>query len=149
MRIYSVRQLFYKSVFPNVSPKFKWDGDTIIEGPIFIKSNNEPGRNCKIEWSIIFCSDMNLKGVHICPGLPNSTSSTQEMDEWKVRTDSNVQTLLESYVYKFSKALWDYQDDGQTEMKTVAITNDDILALINEYPGDPIKNQPFDHCAKS
>ncbi len=26
--------LFYKSLFPNLAPKFKWDGNTIIEGLI-------------------------------------------------------------------------------------------------------------------
>ncbi len=136
--------LFYKSLFPNVIPKFKWEGGTIIEGPIFIKSDSGSGKNCKSEQSIKFHSDMHLEVVHIGPGLPNSTSFTQELDDWfqefKVRTDSNEQTLFQSYVCKFAKAMQDHKDNGHTEIKAVVLINDDIPAIINEHPEDLIKN---------
>ncbi len=51
--------------------------------------------------------------------------------EFKVRTDSSAQTLFETSVYEFIKVLVDHQDDGQIEIKTTTLTNDDILAIIN------------------
>ncbi len=34
--------LFYKSLFPNLAPRFKWNGDQLIKGPIFTKTNSGP-----------------------------------------------------------------------------------------------------------
>ncbi len=46
--------LFYKSPYPNPASKFKWDGDRLIEGPIFFKTDSSPERNCKSECAIKF-----------------------------------------------------------------------------------------------
>ena len=46
--------LFYKSLYPNLARKFKWDGDHLIEDSIFFKTDSGPGRNCKSKRAIKF-----------------------------------------------------------------------------------------------
>ncbi len=133
--------LFYKSLIPNLVPEFKWDENAIIEGLIFIKSESRPGRNCKSEQSIKFCHGMHLEGVPLGPGLPKSTSVTQEMDDWcqefKVRTDAIAQTLFKSYVDEFAKVLLDCQYHRETEMKTA----DSPMKIFQLFSMGPIKLQ--------
>ena len=73
--------LFYVSLYKNISPTFEWDGDTLIKGPIFIKTDSGNGRQSKSKINMQFRYDMHKLGVHIGPGLPNSTQATQEMDD--------------------------------------------------------------------
>ncbi len=40
-----------QSLYPNIAPKFKWDGNKLIKGPIFIKTDSGLGHNCKSEWA--------------------------------------------------------------------------------------------------
>ncbi len=45
--------LFYKSLYPNLASQFKWGaGGELIKGPIFLKSDDGPSRNCKPQKSI-------------------------------------------------------------------------------------------------
>ncbi len=47
--------LFYCSLYPNLSQRFKFSKDnTVFEGPIFVKMDSSLGRNCKSEQSIKF-----------------------------------------------------------------------------------------------
>ncbi len=46
--------LFYKVLYPNFASKFKWDGDCLIKGQIFVKTDSVPGRICKSECAIKF-----------------------------------------------------------------------------------------------
>lgn len=50
--------LFYKPLYPNLEPRFKWKGDKIVKGPIFIKTDSNLGRNCKSEWVLKCLRDM-------------------------------------------------------------------------------------------
>ncbi len=74
--------LNYKTLYPNLASRFKWDGELLIKGPIWIKTDSGPGCNCKSEQAIKFCQDMHHEGVHMGPGLPYMTLCSQEMDDW-------------------------------------------------------------------
>jgi len=130
--------LFYKSLYPNLAPRFKWEGGKIVEGPIFIKTDSGPGRNCKSERALKFQQDM--QGVHLGPGLLNTTSCNQEMDDWfqdfKGKTDAQAQDIFEEKTYEYAVSLKHGKVDGETELKSAALTNDDIPRIINGLPDD-------------
>ncbi len=144
--------LFYRSLYPNLAPRFKFSSNgKVIAGQIFIKTDSGPGRNCKSERSIKFRRDMHRDGVHLGPGLPNSTSATQEMDDWfqhfKGSTDIAAQTIFEMKLFNYSKAIRDCQNGEESTIKGAALTNDDIPYIINGRQDDPIEQRPFFHCA--
>ena len=121
----------YCSLYPNLAPRFKFSSNgKVIEGPIFVKTDSGPGRNCKSKRSIKFRQDMHRNGVHLGPGLPNSTSATQEMDDWfqhfKGSTDIAAQTIFEMKLFNYSKAIRDCQNGEESTIKGAALTNDDI-----------------------
>lgn len=142
--------LFYKSLFPNLAPRFKWDGDRLIKGPIFIKADCSHGKNCKSEAALKFCHDMHCEGIHLGPGLPNATSCNQEMDDWfqdlKGRTDAQAQEIFKQKVYEYALAVKDCQNDRDTEIESAALTNDDLPQIIKGLRGNPIEKRPFSCC---
>ncbi len=142
---------FYKSLYPNLAPRFKWDGDRLIEGPIFIKTDSGPGQNCKSEAALKFRRDMHREGVHLGPGLPNATSCQQEMDDWfqdfNGRISVQAQEILEQKTYDYALLLKNCQEDGETKIKSPALTNDDLPRIINGLSSDPIEKRPFLCCA--
>lgn len=74
MRLYSCRQCYF-----TYSCSQTWiQNSSGLWIKIFIMSDIGPGTNCKSKWSINMKLD---KGVQHGFGLPNSTSSTQEMDK--------------------------------------------------------------------
>ena len=141
--------LLYLSLYPNVAPRFEWDGDVLIKGPIMIKTDSGPGRQCKSERSIKFCADMHQLGLHMMPGLPNSTSATQEMDDayqtFKSATDKKSQKVFTRKIYCRAKAVEQHQLDDTVVIPVSHLTNDDIPEIINGKPGDPIEERPFDN----
>ncbi len=74
--------LIYKTLYPNLAPRFNWDGDCLLVGHNFIKTNSGPGMNCKSERAIKFCHYMHNIGVNLCPGLSNTAL------DFKDKTDS-------------------------------------------------------------
>ncbi len=92
--------LFYKSLYLNLAHQIKWGaGGKLIEGPILLKLDSGPGRNCKSKKSIKFCHDMYQEGIHLGPGLPNMTSCTQKMDDflkfYKGKTNTKKTEIFE------------------------------------------------------
>ncbi len=142
---------FYKSLYPDLAPRFKWDGDQSIEGPIFIKTDSGPGQNCKREAALKFCRDTHLEGVHLGPGLPNATSCNQEMDDWFQefygRTSAQAQEIFKQKTFDYALSVKNHQEDDETEIKSAALTNDDLLQIINGLSSDPIEKHPFSCCA--
>ena len=72
--------LVYKSLYLNSHPTFEWEGEKVSKRPIFIKTDSGAGRQKEREKSIKFRHDMHQVGMYMGPGLPNTTSATQEMD---------------------------------------------------------------------
>ncbi len=46
--------LFYKSLYPNLSPHFKWEGNMLIQGAILIKSDSGPYCYSKSDTAVKF-----------------------------------------------------------------------------------------------
>lgn len=156
--------LFYKTLYKDtIAPKFEWDGDRIVKGPIAIKSDSGPGRQCKSQRSIKFRRDMHLEGVHIFPGLPNTTSCTQEMDDifqqFKGDCDTQAQEVFARKTYEKAAAV-EYKakekelarERGEAiapevegiRVSVAHLTNDDLPEILNGKPGEPIDKRPFD-----
>ena len=156
--------LFYKTLYKDtIAPKFEWDGDRIVKGPIAIKSDSGPGRQCKSQRSIKFRRDMHLEGVHIFPGLPNTTSCTQEMDDifqqFKGDCDTQAQEVFARKTYEKAAAI-DYKakekelarERGEAiapevegiRVSVAHLTNNDLPEILNGKPGEPIDKRPFD-----
>ena len=156
--------LFYKTLYKDtIAPKFEWDGDRIVKGPIAIKSDSGPGRQCKSQRSIKFRRDMHLEGVHIFPGLPNTTSCTQEMDDifqqFKGDCDTQAQEVFARKTYEKAAAI-EYKakekelarERGEAiapevegiRVSVAHLTNDDLPEILNGKPGEPIDKRPFD-----
>ncbi len=94
---------------------------------------------------------MQNEGVHMGPGLPNTTSATQEMDDWfqefKGRTDLKAQDIFEKKTYDHAISLKNRNNNGIIKIKSAALTDDDLPAIINGHPNDPQEKRPFDLCA--
>jgi len=142
--------LLYLKLYPNIAPRFEWDGDKLVRGPIMIKSDSGQGRQCKSERSIKFREDMHRLGMHMMPGLPNSTSATQEMDDvyttFKGMTDARAQKVFTRKIHARALAVDKHKKDPSVEIPVSHITNDDIAAIVNGKPDDPIEERPFDFC---
>ncbi len=74
-------------------------------------------------------------------GLPNAISCNQDMDDWyqdfKDKMDVQAQDIFNMKTYEYT--------DGETELKSAALTNNDIPIIINGEPDDLVK-QPFLCC---
>lgn len=133
--------------FPNLAPKLKWDRNTIITGQVLIKSDSGLEQIDKINGEPSFAMTCTLKVFILV--LAFQILMDDNFQEFKIRTDAMAKTLFKSYVYEFAKAPWDCedvwgtvqdcQDDQETEIKTAALTNDNILPIINGHPEDSIK----------
>ncbi len=89
----------YSSLYPNLAPKCKCDNDgKLIKGPIFIKSDMGPGRQVKTFENVAFRRKAELRGIHLAPGVLNTTQVTQEMDDFfelfKAKTDAKTQDIF-------------------------------------------------------
>lgn len=143
--------LFYKNLCKNIGPKFKFDSNKFIKGPILIKTDSCPGKHCKSKRAIKFCcSKMHLEGVHLLPGLPSETSCSQR---WKTgsktlrgKNDAYAGESFEQKAYDHAMALKNWPEDGETEVKNGALRNDNIPMLVNGLKSDPIHLQLFDSC---
>ncbi len=62
----------------------------------------------------------------------------------ELKTHALSQTLFESYDYKFARGLHNHSNDGETQMNIVAPTYCNILAIINDYHGNPFEMCSFD-----
>ncbi len=65
----------------------------------------------------------------------------------KDRTDARAQEIFKQKVYKYSLAVKDHQNVGDTEIKSAALTNDNLPRIINGSKGDLIEKLPFSCCA--
>ena len=64
-------------LYKNISPVFVYIAEgTHVPGPIFIKTDRGADRQRKAKQSLKFRRDIHTMGVHISPGLPNSTVAT-------------------------------------------------------------------------
>ncbi len=94
---------------------------------------------------------MQNEGVNMGPGLPNTTSATQKMDDWfqefKERTDSQAQDIFEKKMYDHALSLKNCNNDDITKIKSADLSNDDLPAIINGHPNDLQERCPFDLCA--
>ena len=113
-----------------------------------LKSDSGVGRNCKSIPAIKFCRKMHLKGVLQLPGLPNSTSVSQEMDAlftgFKGCTDDRAEEIFERKTFERTKVLEQRQTTPDIQVPVAHLTNDDIPEIINGRPGDPLEKRPFD-----
>ena len=145
--LYMLTIAFYASLYPNLAPQFKWDGDRLIEGPILVKSDRGIGRNCKSVAAIKFRRLMHLKGVYQLPGLPNSTSCSQEMDAlfgvFKASTDDKAEEIFERKTFERAKVLKERTTTPDIEVPVAHLTNNNIPEIINGKPSDPLEKRPF------
>ena len=101
-----VTVFFYMSLYPNTCLIFEWsvDGETILFGPIFIKTNSVNGRQTKNLINIPFRHDMHTIGVNIRQGLLTSTAEPQEMNKldktFKAMCNSTSQYIFTKRRYK-------------------------------------------------
>ena len=127
-------------------------GGKLIEGPVFVKSDSGPGRQCKSYKNIKFRRDMHRIGFHIGPGLPNFTSATQEMDDifqdFKSKTDQKAQAIFTRKTYEHAMQLRDRAINPEAGVVVVPahLTNSDLPEMINGRLGEPIEERPFDAC---
>ncbi len=94
---------------------------------------------------------MQNEGVHMGPGLTNTTSNSQEMDVWfqefKGRTDLQAQDIFEQKSYFHALSLKNPNNNGITKIKSASLKNDDLPMIINGHPNNLQKKHPFDLCA--
>ena len=139
---------FFASCYPDLAPKFLWDGDDVIEGPIMLKSDSGIGRNCKSVRAVKFRRKMHMRGCLQLPGLPNSTSVSQEMDQlytgFKGKTDDRAEEIFERKTFERAKVLEKRHTTPDIQVPVAHLTNDDIPEMINGRPGDPLEKRPFD-----
>ncbi len=80
---------------------------------------------------------MHHKGIHLLPGLPNTTSCSQEMDNWfqdvKGKYDAHSQDLFEQKTYDHAMALKNWQGDGETKIKGAALTKEYFQELVGSW----------------
>ena len=108
---------------------------------------------------------MHLEGIHIFPGLPNTTSCTQEMDDifqqFKGDCDTQAQEVFSRKTYEKAMAIENKAKEkamalergeaivagGEVDRSKIGVahlTNDDLPEIINGKPGQPIAKRPFD-----
>lgn len=78
---------------------------------------------------------------------------SQDMDDWfqefKGKYNSRAQGVFKPKTYKRGLLLKNHNFDGEFEIKSAALTNDDISAMINDAKNDYPEKQPFYLCATS
>ena len=147
--------LLYLTLYPNIHPTFVWEGEKLIKGPIFIKTDSGSGRQSKSEPNMQFHHDIHEMGVYIYPGLPNSASATQEMDDlyetFKGMCDRSAQDVFTWKTYNRSRAVKKLvqdqkdgvvKDDGKM-IKPAQFDNYDLPEIINGKPGYAVEKIPF------
>ena len=106
---------------------------------------------------------MHLEGVHIFPGLPNTTSCTQEMDDifqqFKGDCDTQAQEVFARKTYEKAAAIEHKAKEKELalargeavppevegiKVSVAHLTNDNLPEIINGKPGEPIDKRPFD-----
>ena len=103
--MFMATMLFYLKLYePTLAPRFEWDGDRLVKGPLLVKTDNGTGRQSKSQMNIKFRQDMHALGFYIAPGLPNSTSVSQEMDDlyktFKGMTNTTSQEVFTRKTYE-------------------------------------------------
>ncbi len=85
------------------------------------------------------------------PGLQNTNSTIQKMDDWfqefKGRTDLQAQDIFEKKMYFHAISFKHCNNHGVTKIKSAALKNVDLPAIINRQPNDLQEKHPFDLCA--
>ena len=151
--------LFYVSLYPNIRPMFEWDGDTLLYGPIFIKTDSGNGRQTKNPVNIQFRYNMHKMGVYIGPGLPNSTAATQEMDDlyetFKSMCTTTSQDVFTTKTYhraltvqllEEAAAVGESTEEATKMIKPAQLDNYDLPEIINGKAGYNIKKRPWTYC---
>ena len=150
--------LLYLSLYKDIHPTFVWEGDKLIKGPVFLKTDSGSGRQSKSKINMQFRHDMHKLGFHIGPGLPNSTQATQEMDDlyetFQGMLDTTSQDVFTRKTYERSlavlKLLQDRKDgiveDNGKMIKPAQLDNGDLPEIINGKPGYTAEKCPFDFC---
>ncbi len=91
---------------------------------------------------------MQNEGVRMSPGLPNTSSATQEMNDWfqklNGRTDLQAQDIFEQKTYYHALSLKNQGNNGVTKIKSAALANYDLPVIINGQPNDPQEKHLFD-----
>ena len=140
---------FIVSLYPNVSRKIKRDENgRLLQGPILIKVDGGQGRVSKKFSNILFRRRMELMGVYIICGLPNSTAVTQEMDDFfrvfKAMCRMNTQKIFAEKTLQSSLAVQKKGEDGDNIV--VSLSNSDLAYIVNGKQEDPVEERPFDCC---
>ena len=150
--------LLYLSLYKDIHPTFVWEGDKLIKGPVFLKTDSGNGRQTKSKINMQFWHDMYKLGFHVSLGLPNSTQATQEMDDlyetFQGMLDTTSQDVFTRKTYKRSlavlKLLQDRKDgiveDNGKMIKPAQLDNGDLPEIINGKPGYTAEKCPFDFC---
>ena len=75
--------LFYylKLYKPMLAPRFEWDGNRLVKGPLIVKMDSGSVRQSKSLANIKYRQDMHALGFYTAPGLLNLTQVSQEMDD--------------------------------------------------------------------
>ena len=101
---------------------------------------------------------MHQVGVYMGPGLPSTTSTTQEMDDlyeiFKGMCDRAAQDGFTQKTYDCSQAvqklLKDREggvvEDDEKMIKPAQLNNNNLLEIINGKPGYAVENKPFNYC---
>ena len=95
---------------------------------------------------------MHLKGVLLLPGLPNSTSVTQEMDylftNFKSLCKTNTKLLFASPTLERSlKVKTSEEIEARNPPVVASLCNDDLAFVVNgNKMRDKPKEQPFIYC---
>ena len=65
--------LFYKKLYEaTLAPRFEsWNSDSLVKGPVMIKTDSGTWRQARSLANIKFCQDMHNLGFYIVLGLPN------------------------------------------------------------------------------
>lgn len=133
--------LFYKSLYLNLAPRFKFIGDKVSEGPVFAKCDSGPGRNCKSARAIKFRRDMHRLGFYIGVSLPNATSMSQELDdmyqEFKGGTNLKADQIFARKTHDRAKFIANMTKEEAAKVPPAYLNNDDIPEMINGRPADP------------
>ena len=150
--------LVYLTLYPNIHLTFVWEGYMLVKGSIFVKTDSGSGRQRKSKLNMQFRYDMHKAGVYIGPGLPKSTSATQEMDDlyetYKGMCDRSAQDVFTQKTYNRSRAIEKLvqdqkagvvKDDGK-RIKPAQLDNYDLPEIINGKPGYAMEKKPFDYC---
>ncbi len=66
--------------------------------------------------------------------------------DFKGKMDAQAQDIFKEKTYKCTVSLKHQKEEGETKLKSAALTNDDFPTIINGQPDDLVEKQPFLCC---